>query len=569
MLWNQNENEYTWRRERLIASISANVKLFEGLNLRLRGGTDRYSDKKENKEMFVKYADPADMTNLQGSYQKIDNHYEKNYGEALLMFNKTFAEDFDVTANLGTSAELISETGMTWKSQGLKYNGMFSTNNNKRDPKTASLDSGYNRGEYLGAVFASAQLAYKRYLYLDLTARNDWSSRLPADNRSFFYPSVGLGFVFTDAFKLPSWYNYGKVRASYAIVGNSTPSIYFTNNSFNYGSFDNSAITNWFDASVPPTNVIPEKNYGVELQLTGTPIETKDFSWESILNFSFTHNELISLVEGMDDRQIAAPWDAALFKAVPGYATPSVFIRKWMRDDQGNMLVDKNGNYMQESEYTYAGSAAPKFIGGFTNTFRYKNVSLSVHIDGSFGGKLLSFTNNYLKSTGSGIESLFGRDEEYGGLPYYIDANTNQKVLLDSHSATLPANAKDGLIYHDGIIAEGVKEDGSKNDIVVSAADYYNSRYNVTGSEDNLYDNTYIKLRELKLSYRVPEKIYSKLGLQNLNVSFVGSNLFFIYKSVPNINPESTLGTNSWYSYVEYTTYPAPRSFGFSINTSF
>ena len=128
---------------------------------------------------------------------------------------------------------------------------------------------------------------------------------------------------------------------------------------------------------------------------------------------------------------------------------------------------------------------------------------------------------------------------------------------------------KDGLIYHDGIIAEGVKEDGSKNDIVVSAADYYNSRYNVTGSEDNLYDNTYIKLRELKLSYRVPEKIYSKLGLQNLNVSFVGSNLFFIYKSVPNINPESTLGTNSWYSYVEYTTYPAPRSFGFSINTSF
>lgn len=310
-------------------------------------------------------------------------------------------------------------------------------------------------------------------------------------------------------------------------------------------------------------------NYGVELQLTGTPIETKDFSWESILNFSFTHNELISLVEGMDDRQIAAPWDAALFKAVPGYATPSVFIRKWMRDDQGNMLVDKNGNYMQESEYTYAGSAAPKFIGGFTNTFRYKNVSLSVHIDGSFGGKLLSFTNNYLKSTGSGIESLFGRDEEYGGLPYYIDANTNQKVLLDSHSATLPANAKDGLIYHDGIIAEGVKEDGSKNDIVVSAADYYNSRYNVTGSEDNLYDNTYIKLRELKLSYRVPEKIYSKLGLQNLNVSFVGSNLFFIYKSVPNINPESTLGTNSWYSYVEYTTYPAPRSFGFSINTSF
>lgn len=623
LLWQQNENEYTQNRERLIASLSANVKIFDFLNFRLRGGTDRYSDKKENKEMFKKYADPADMSNLQGSYQKIDNHYQKNYIEGLLMFNKTFNDKFDVTANFGMSGEDISETGLTWKSDGLKYNGMFSTNNNKKDPKDASKDSGYNRGEFLGAIFASAQLAYQRYLYLDLTARNDWSSRLAKGNRSFFYPSVGLSFVFTEALDLPDWWNYGKVRGSYAVVGNTTPTIYFTNMEYNYGSFNNSAITNDFSADVPPTNILPEKtyswefglesrlfngrlgvdfayytnktknqiitvpvtpstgatgmrmnageigNYGVELQLTGTPVETKNFTWESVLNFSYTHNELISLIDGMEDRQISSPWSAAIFKAVPGYATPSVFIRKWMRDDQGNMLVDKNGNYQQEAEYTYAGSAAPKFVGGFTNTFRYKNISLSAHIDGSFGGKLLSFTNNFLKSSGAGKESLFGRDEEYGGLAYYIDKNTQQKIALDSHSAQAPANALEGRVHHDGIIAEGVKEDGSKNDIIVAASDYYNSRYNRNGSEDNLYNNTYIKLRELKLTYQFPTQWISKIGLQNLNVSFVGSNLFFIYKSVPNVNPEATLGTGGTNPYVEYTTYPSARSFGFSIKTSF
>lgn len=94
-------------------------------------------------------------------------------------------------------------------------------------------------------------------------------------------------------------------------------------------------------------------------------------------------------------------------KLFPGYATPSVFIRKWVRDDQGRIVVDKNGNYQQESEFTYAGSAAPKFTAGFTNTFRYRDFSLSVHIDGSFGGKLLSFTNNYLKASGAG-KNLFG-----------------------------------------------------------------------------------------------------------------------------------------------------------------
>lgn len=623
LLWQQNENRYTTDRERLIASIAADIKIFNPLSLRLRGGTDRYDDRTENKEMFKKYADPADMNNLEGSYAKIDNHYTKNYFEAMLMFNKQFGSDFDVSANLGMSSEDISETGMTWQSEGLKYNGMFSTENNKKNPKQANKDTGYTRGEFLCGVFGSALISYKRYLYLDLTGRNDWSSRLTKGNRSFFYPSAGLGFVFTDAFDLPKWMNYGKVRASYAIVGNTAPTLYFTNSEYTYDSFNGTAITNSFKADVPPTNIEPEKtyswefgfdtrlfnnrlgidfayytnrtknqiitlpvtpstgatgmkinageiaNHGVELQLNVVPVELKDFSWNSTVIFSYTHNELVSLIDGMDDRQISNPWNAAIFKAVPGYATPSVYVQHWKRNDKGEMLVDANGKYMLSSEYTYAGSAAPDFIGGFTNAFHYKDLTLTVHIDGQFGGKLMSITNNYLKATGVGEESLYGRDEEHGGVPYYIDKNSNQKVRLPNHQTPAPADALDGLVYHNGIVAEGVREDGTENDVVLSAYEYYNSRYGRYGSEDNLYDNTYIKLREMKLTYRVPGKICSKFGLQNLNVSFIGSNLFFIYKNVPNINPESTLGTGGTNSYVEYTTYPAPRSFGFALNASF
>lgn len=624
LLWQQNENRYTNNRERLIASLSANIRIIESLNLKVRGGTDRYSDKSETKEMFKKYADPADMNNLQGNYEKTDNHYTKNYADAMLMYNQKFVDDFDLSMTLGASVEDISETGTSCRSQGLKYNGMFSTANNKKNPKDANKDSGYSRGEFMGAVFASGQIAYKRFLYLDLTARNDWSSRLSRDNRSFFYPSAGLGFIFSDAFDMPRWMNYGKLRASYAIVGNTAPSLFFTNAAYQYDSFGGTAITNSFNDVVPPLNIEPEKtyswefgfethllnnrlsidvayytnrtknqilevpvapstgaskmkynageigNHGVEIQLGATPVETKKFNWRTVVNFAYTRNKMISLIKGMDDRMISNPWNACLFKAVPGYATPSIFIQKWERDDNGNLLVDDNGKYIKESEFTYAGNAAPKFTGGFSNTFTYGPLSLFIHIDGQFGGKIMSISNNFMKASGVAKESLFGRDEEYGGLPYYIEEGTNKKILLNSHTATAPISALDGKVYHDGMISEGVKKsNGSTNDIVMSAADYYNGRYNDYGTEDNLYDNTYIKLREVKLSYSIPSQVCRKIGFQNLNVSLLGSNLFFIYKSLPNLNPESTLGTGGTNSYVEYTAYPSSRSFGFSLNASF
>lgn len=623
LLWQQNENRYVTSRDRIVGTIAANIKIIDPLNLRLTVGTDRIRDLKEDKEMFKKYSDPADMNTLEGLYRKTNEDYTKKFFEALLTFNKTLSDNFDLSLTGGASAEYIDESQNKWESNGLKINGLFSSRNNKLSPNSSTYSGfGYNRSEYLSGAYGSGQLAYKRYLYLDVTGRNDWTSRLPKGARSYFYPSVGLGFVFSDALKMPAWLTFGKLRASYAIVGNSTPSIYFANSVYNLETYDDRLITNTFGSEVPPVSIKPEKTYawefgldlraldnrigidvayfnnetrnqilsidipvsagarkmktnagtisneGVEIQLKGTPIQTKDFSWDATINFSYTKNKLKSFVPGLDVYNIGSPWSAANFIAQPGNAAYTVMIKKWKRDDHGNKIVNANGAYVQESDYTYAGEAMPKFTGGFNTSIRYKDFLLVANLDAQFGGKILSFTNNYLKSSGAGTGSLLGRDEEYGGLAYYIN-NSKQKIALDSHSATAPGTSFDGRVYHDGIIAEGVKADGTANDIIVSAESYYNSRYNIAGSEDNLYDNTYIKFRELSISYQVPAKIYSKARLQGLSLSLIGSNLFYIYKRVPNIDPESTLGTSGTNQFVEYTAYPSMRSFGFSIKTRF
>jgi len=621
MLWQQNENRYTNKRDRWMGTIAANIKIIDPLSLRLTLGTDRIRGLKEDKEMFKKYAAPTDMSEKQGLYRKVNEDYTKKFYEAMLLFNKSLSSKFDLSLVGAWSAEDIKESSNKWQSDGLLYNGMFSTANNKGTPN--DLNWGRNKSEFMYAVYGSAQLAYNHYLYMDITARNDWTSRLPKDSRSFFYPSFGLGFVFTDAFKLPDWLTYGKVRGSYAIVGNATPDYYFANAVYTNTKFNNTINMNSFSSEVPPIGIDPEKTYswefgtelkalngrigldftyfnnetrnqilalsipvssgatkmrrnagtvsnqGIEMQLTGRPIQTKDISWDATLNFSWTKSELKEFIEGLDSYQIGSSWNV-VFMSQPGKPVYGIYLKKWKRDENGNFLL-KNGLLQKEDKDTFIADAMPKLVGGFSTSFRYKDFTLSAHIDGQFGGKLVSFTNIYLNSSGAGKESLFGRDEEYGGIPYYLDANNkNALVRLDSHNATAPSNAVDGRVHHDGMVIEGIDEaTGKKNETVVSAPSYYWNRYSGSATEDQIYKNTYVKFREISLTYQVPASIYTKARLQGLSLSLIGSNLFYIYKSVPNVSPESVLGTKAQNAYVEYTSYPFPRSYGFSIKARF
>jgi len=625
LIWQQNENRYTKNRNRVSGNIAATFKIVEPLTLRVKGGTDLIYDLKQNKEMWQRFSFPNDLTNLQGGYLKENWSYSQRFFDAMLSFNQLFADKLNVSVSVGTSAELSNYNDLIFNANGLIVNGMFSTNNNKQT-NNQGRDTGYQQAEMLQSVYAMAQLSYKSYLYLDITGRNDWSSRLPANSRSFFYPSAGLSFIFSDAFhdRLPSALSYGKLRASYAIVGVSAPSIYFTNYTYSRSNFDNVYPTQSFSATVPPTGgVKPEKtysyelgadlrflnnrlgldvayysnetrnqilsidipsstgatklngnagtmaNHGWEFALNFTPVQTKDFKWDATVNFSYIKNKLVSFVEGLSTYVIGSSFNVQ-FVAQPGKSAYAMMLYPFKRDENGNKLVDNNGYYIRENTTSYYGDAMPTKVGGINTSLTYKGFRLYASIDGQLDGKMSSFTSVFLKSSGSGNASLFGRDTATGGVTYWIDASAgNMKKRLDDNATAAPDGSR---VYHNGIIAEGVKQsNGQPNDIILTAYDYYYTRYGqLNATEDYVSNNAYIKLRELTLSYSVPPKIYKKLKIQGLNLSLIADNLCYLYKQLPdNINPESSLGTGGVSPYMEYTAYPSMRSFGFAVKFKF
>jgi len=241
----------------------------------------------------------------------------------------------------------------------------------------------------------------------------------------------------------------------------------------------------------------------------------------------------------------------------------------YQRDGAGNKVVNSDGYYVRDdSQYVSVGNSTPDMFGGFLNTFRYKRFSLNVNIDFNVGGDIFSFTNFYGMNAGKLEESLQYRDEANGGLPYYVDGS-NSKVALPSHSSSSPGGE---VVYHDGVILEGSKDSGGANDKMISAFDYYIETYywNYGFHEEGLFDNTYIKMREVALTYSVDPAYLKKTGVQNITLSLIGRNLFYIYKNIPNIDPESTNGTSSGEnSAFEYGGQPGSRSVGFSVKLNF
>jgi hypothetical protein len=221
------------------------------------------------------------------------------------------------------------------------------------------------------------------------------------------------------------------------------------------------------------------------------------------------------------------------------------------------------------------GNINPKLFGGLYSNFFMKGFNFHVGIDYSYGATVFSYSNQYLMGNGVIEASLRYRDEENGGMAYYIEQGTNNKIPWQ-HNQAAPANAVGGIVYHDGLILDGVKEVNvggtikyETNDKIISAPEYYTTYINDVSSgwpPDRTYKNNYIKLRELAIAYSIPKKIATMLKLQKVTVNFAVRNLGFIYKSIPNIDAEATLGAGS---FVENSFYPGTRSFLFGINLAF
>ena len=619
--WSASYNTQSQERHRLIGDLHAEFRLTDGLNVRFRTSTDWYNDRRKSK---VKWGS-AGAGSPYGSYAEDAYTVKENNTEVLATYIKQLNKNWGIDALLGFNVRNKQYENNYQAAPRLAVADLY-TLTNSRDPLISSNDF-YRLRQY--GLYGSIQLDYRRWAFLNITGRNDWSSTLPVDNNSYFYPSVTASVLLSEAFGWRSKaVNYLKIRGGWSQVGaDANPyqlaTVFTSETAFNGNPLQSSStigmnpnlkpektssIEAGFEAAFWDNRLYLDftyyktdsrnqilklattaasgytsqvrnaghiRNRGYEIQLGAVPIQTsKGFRWNLDLNYGANGSKVVKL----DDEGLITSYQlyssGIQILASVGEAYGTLFGTSYVRDANGNVVVDANGLPKISTTNKTLGKFTPDWTGGISNTFSYRSLSLSFLIDASVGGSIFSNTNKTGKYTGVLANTLSGRDAEHGGLWYYTAAMGNNVRLPESPSYSVSSdglyyaqvNGQSTRVYQDGIMVEGVTESGSKNEEVVSAEKYYHRIYSI--AEANVYDASYVKLREVALSYRLPRLWTQKLHLQEASVTLTGRNLWTIYKSVPNIDPESALTTGNAQG-VEAYSLPTTRSFGVNLSVKF
>src|SRR5579871_5927982 len=580
-LWNNLRNSYNENQNRFINSVTLNVGILNNLKFRGRIGGDFTSLNTETKN----YSQYPSSFGYSGSYQVSKTTYNIFYGDALLTYNNKITKDLNYTLTGGiTSRTQKFATNNIYTNGGLVLENFFSISNTN-----LTAGGGASRGEdFYIAEFGTLGLNYKNFLYVEGTARQEATSTLPPKSNKYFYPSINSGFIFSDVLKLPEFINYGKLRASYGITGNH-PDVYASNVAYSLGAgqyyygtaqnqtvlsnnpfgndnlvsekkkefefglearlfnnkigidvsyYNNKTVNQILNLSVPTstgaysqiTNIGDLTNHGIEAALNATPISTQTIRWDTRLNLAINRNRLDKLMPGQDHLD-ASNQDGGylIIRSYVGDALGNIYVHPVQTDAKGNKIVGGDGLYAVDvNSYAKAGNIMPKVVGGFSNTITYKDFSLDFLIDYRFGGQLVSIPHYYMYGAGMFKSTLQYRDAAHGGLSYDVDANNN---LVQSSTGA----------FHDGVILKGVTSSGATNTKLVDAGFYYMNSFNWetnTTYQSAVFDNSFIKLREVAISYKLPKSISNRLHVQGLQVSLIGRNLFYIWKTIPDLDPE-------------------------------
>ncbi|MBC6112918.1 SusC/RagA family TonB-linked outer membrane protein [Pedobacter fastidiosus] len=605
--WVAYENTVSQNRNRLIGSIGLNYKIIDGLEFNFRSGTDYYNDRRKIKIAYGTNGTPF------GSYSESAFTVNENNTDATLSYNKQLNQDFSLEALLGSNIRSRYIEQNDQSAPRLAVAGLY-TLSNSRDPLTSS--NNYSKlKSYSG--YASAQIGFRNYLFANVTARNDWSSTLPAQNRSYFYPSFNGSLVLTEAFDIKSEVlDYAKIRGGWSKVGKDADpyrllntyvfgapfgtnpqltasttdlnpdlkpetttsselgaeavlfnkrlrldlSLYNTNSYDQILSVDVSQSTGFRSKLLNAGKI---NNKGIEVQLGITPIK-KQFIWDIDVNYAANRSKVIELDKaGLLQNYVVATSSAQVIAAV-GQPYGTLFGNAFLRDGNGNIVVNATGAPQTDPNKKVLGKYTPDWIGGISNTFSYKGISLGVLVDASFGGSIYNGTYSTGTYTGVLASTLPGRAAEYGGISYYYPGNlkANGTVRLAS-GATAPSGV---TVYDDGIIFDGVTADGKRNEKILPAQTYYKSFRTI--DEANIFDASYVKLREVKLSYNLPTKWIRSLSLQGVSVSLVGRNLWIIHRNVTDIDPEVAFNTGNGQG-LESLSNPTTRTYGINLNVKF
>lgn len=618
-----NEDEFS---NRVIASSTSNWQIAKELKLRGRISTDITSQKTESRqtsERPLAFA-PTGYFGLSTYGNSIV------YGDVLLTYTKNITPDIELNVMGGYTADKSISTFLSrGTSDGLSTENKFDIDASTGVPGSSSSRFSIVKDAFIGTVNGS----YKDFLYLEGTLRRDRTSTMHPERNSFIYPSVNSSLIFSEVLNLPSFINYGKLRASWGVVGN-YPDMYMANIAYNQSTlgiqqtggkpvlytnlpfnFGNDAIRpeekheiefgleakflnnrlgldlSYYNAriidqilplSIPAssgatsvlTNIGTLRNKGLEVGITGVPLKTSNFNWNTAVNFSFYKNVVEQLASGSNEL-LHADYDgnAAQLKSVVGQPMGDFYAHPVATHANGGLLVDPNGLYkVDPNQMVKVGNAMPKIVGGFINSFSYKGLTLDAVMDFRVGGYIMPTGINWMISRGLLEESLNFMDKEHGGLSYY-QTSAGKRIRTDA------ANGPNGeVVYHDGMLLDGVKADGTKNDQIASSADYYWTVYNWGGPQYSpntryeLYikENTYVKFREVSLAFKVPAKFASKIGAKNLQASLFGRNLFYLYRTIKDMDAEQTTAGSRWtQTLTNAGTNPSSRTFGMMLRASF
>ena len=514
-------------------------------------------------------------------------------GGGLLDVGETRSEinnDFLVTANrqLTPTLALTVNAGGNQRKNDLNSDvnevnllsvpGVYTMANSDGQPQADVLQS----HKKVNSLYGSTTFSYRDWLSVDVTGRNDWSSTLPKGANSLFYPSVGAAFVFTDALGLQSsWLSYGKLRASWTRVGNDTDpyqlaAIYgctpwggrptcsasdrlpapnlkpeeTTGKEIgaDLGLFRDKIILNATLYQKNTTNqILPVsissatgytqklvnsgevRNRGIELALTTTPIERGDFRWNVVANWSKNNNRVLSLFSGVSQIVVGSFWNVNVAAQV-GQPYGNLVGYRWQRDAQGHIVVGDDGLPIRDASQQVLGNFNPDWVGGISNTFTYKRLSLSFSIDGQMGGEVYSVTKWFGQYSGVLANTVAGRE---------IDWN------------------KPGYVVPNAVYA-----DGRPDTTHVLAQDYWHNTF--YAQEPGIFDATYFKLRELRLGYSLPSSVSRFLGFSDASFAIVGRNLL-LWAKQPTIDPETAFDTGNRQG-VENGQLPTARSIGFTMS---
>lgn len=529
--------------------------------------------------------------------------------ELLALYNNSWGK-WDFNGTLGGNIYRVNNHTTTTTGQDMSIRDVVSISSFN---EVATVPSSYRKR--INSLYGSVSLGWNHLLYLDATLRGDQSSTLPTSHNEYVYPSFSGSFVFSDLLKWSAM-PYGKLRLSWAQVGSDTDpyqlGLNYTKATYAYSGYNIAYINN---TTIPNKDLKPTKtnsfeigleakflnnrisldatyyrqssknqimgmatswtsgytyrlinageidNNGIEIQLGTRPIQTKDFSWDVNLNFAKNSNKVKKLVDGMDMFELEkATWCNVEVAAVVGENFGSIVGPDFKRNAQGQILIDPNSGLPEYDQSNHIlGNASWDWTGGLTTTLTYKNLSLNAVFDVKVGADLYSMSARASYESGKAKETLQGREQ------WYVSEEQRKAAGVQAGTANWKATG--------GFIAPGVIDNGDgtyrPNDIYVNPEDYWMSvSRNAPGVF--VYDNSYIKCREITLSYQVPNSWLLKnlKWVKGASISFVTRNPFIVWKNIPNIDPDSNYNNTTGMG-LEYGSLPSRKSYGFNVNLKF